>query len=68
MTPQPSVEGHREIVLRTSADVFENAAVQAKALAEVCPEYAGAVDRFLRLSTEVTAAAVTVGHKPRVRS
>lgn len=65
---QPSDrDGHREAVLRTTADVFENAANQAEALAIEWPEFGVDVQRFVRLQERVSAAAVTVGHKPKVR-
>ncbi len=64
---QPSDEGHREAVLRTTADVFENTANQAEVLAAEWPEYGADVERFLRLQKRVSAAAVAVGHRPKVR-
>lgn len=60
-------DAHRDVVLRTSADVFEHCADQAKALAEVWPEYGADVDRFVRFQERVTAAAREVGHKSRRR-
>ena len=69
MTParQPSIEEHRNIVLRTSADVLENAAAQVAVLAEEWPEYGDDARRFARFSQRVSAAASQVGHKPRKR-
>jgi hypothetical protein len=66
-TRQPSVEEHRNIVLRTSADVLENAAAQVEVLAEGWPEYGDDARRFVRFSQRVTAAASQVGHKSKVR-
>lgn len=59
-------QGHREAVLRTSADIFENAGRQAEALVECWPEYGADIERFLRFQKRVTQAAVAVGHRPKV--
>lgn len=65
MSPrQTSVDAHKEIVLRTTADVFENAAHQAAALVDEFPEYGDDVRRFKRLQERVSTAARAVGHKP----
>lgn len=68
MTPrQPSVDAHKDVVLRTTADVLENAAHQASALKDVCPEYGADVDRLVRFQERVSTAARQVGHKSKRR-
>ena len=57
----------RNVVLRTSADVLENAAAQVEVLAEEWPEYGEEARRFARFSQRVSAAASQVGHKSKVR-